>query len=52
MARHLAFGGTAKPLGRSLTCMASLAFVILLGAAFWAGAVWLGQILLRLGAGG
>jgi len=30
--------------------VACLAFVILLGLAFWAAAAWLGQILLRMGA--
>ena len=60
MARNLAFGGVARPAGRpsvrlgghSVSCVASLAFVIVLGVAFWAGAVWLGQILLRMGAAG
>jgi hypothetical protein len=28
--------------------MACLAFVIVLGSAFWAGAVWIGQVLLNL----
>ena len=59
MARHLAFGGIAKPtvglrgrpVGRSVTCVASLAFVIVLGAAFWAATAWIGEVLLQLGAG-
>jgi len=32
--------------------MACLAFVALLGVAFWAGAVWLGQVILRITAVG
>lgn len=50
MARHLAFGGVARPVGRGVSSVACLAFVILLGLAFWAAAAWLGQILLRMGA--
>ncbi len=52
MARHLVFGGAARPVGRGVTSVACLAFVVLLGLAFWAVAAWLGQILLRMGAGG
>ena len=50
MARHLVFGGVARPIGRGVSSVACLAFVILLGLAFWAAAAWLGQILLRTGA--
>jgi hypothetical protein len=46
MARHLVYGGTARPLGRGVTSLACLAFVAALGVAFWAGAVWLGQIII------
>jgi hypothetical protein len=52
MARHLAFGGAARPLGRSVSSVACLAFVALLGLAFWAGAVWIGQVLLHMGVWG
>ena len=52
MGRYLAFGGAARPVGRSVSSVACLAFVVLLALAFWAGAVWLGQILLRIGASG
>jgi hypothetical protein len=51
MARNLAFGGGARPLGRSVRSLACLAFVALLGVAFWAGALWLGQVLLRVSSG-
>ena len=49
MARYLTLGGTARPMGRSISSMACLAFVVLLGLAFWAGAAWLGQVLLQMG---
>ena len=50
MARHLAFGGVARPVGRGVSSVACLAFVVVMGMAFWAATAWLGQILLRLGA--
>jgi hypothetical protein len=49
MARHLAFGGGARSAGRGVSSIACLAFVLLLGVAFWAGAVWIGQFVLRIG---
>jgi hypothetical protein len=52
MGRHLAFGGAARPLGRSVSSLACLVFVVLLGLAFWAAALWLGQIVLRTNAAG
>jgi hypothetical protein len=51
MARHLAYGGLARPVGRSVSSVACLAFVALIGTAFWAGALWLGQIILTTTAG-
>jgi hypothetical protein len=49
MRRHLAFGGAARPeLNRSVSSVACLVFVVLLGLAFWAGAVWLAQALVRM----
>jgi hypothetical protein len=49
MRRHLAVGGATRPeLNRSVSSVACLAFVALLGLAFWAGAVWLAQVLVRL----
>jgi hypothetical protein len=61
MARQFAFGGAARPqtirtaasrpvVGRGVSSIACLAFVVLLGLAFWAGAAWLGQVLLQMGA--
>ena len=51
MARHLAFGGAARPLGRNASSVACLAFVALLALAFWAGALWIGEHLLRASSG-
>jgi len=49
MRRNLAFGGVARPeLNRGVSSVACLAFVAILGVAFWAGAVWLAEILVRL----
>ena len=47
MARHLTYGA-ARPTAKGLSSFACLAFVALLGVAFWAGAVWIGQAVLRL----
>jgi len=52
MARHLAFGGAARPVARGVSSFACLAFVALLGTAFWAGAVWLGELIIRVNAAG
>jgi hypothetical protein len=52
MARHLAYGGLARPVGRGVSSFACLAFVAVLGTAFWAGALWLGQIILTASASG
>jgi hypothetical protein len=49
MARHLAFGGVARPVGRSVSSVACLAFVLALGGAFWALVAWLGGALLSAG---
>jgi hypothetical protein len=49
MRRNLAFGGAPRPvLSRSVSSVACLAFVAVLGLAFWAGAVWLAQLLVRI----
>lgn len=49
MRPNLAFGGVARQeLNRSVSSVACLAFVALLGLAFWAGALWIGQVLLRI----
>jgi hypothetical protein len=49
MRRNLAFGGPARQeLNRGICSVACLAFVGLLSLAFWAGALWIGQILLQV----
>jgi len=49
MRRHLVFGGAARPeANRSVSSLACLAFVALLAVAFWAGALWIGQVVVRL----
>lgn len=48
MARNLAFGGARRVLGRNTSSLACLAFVALLGLAFWAGALWIGRLLMGL----
>jgi hypothetical protein len=35
-------------MAKSASSLACLAFVALLGVAFWAGAVWIGQAVLRI----
>ncbi len=52
MARNLVFGASRRPAVRCVSSLACLAFVFLLGAAFWSGAVWIGQALLQVSASG
>ena len=53
MRRDLAFGGATRPmLGRGASSVACLAFVVILALAFWAGALWLGELLLRVNGSG
>ena len=53
MRRNLAFEGLARPHGnRAVSSVACLAFVALLAVAFWAGAVWIAQLLVRVSQGG
>jgi hypothetical protein len=50
LARNLAFGGGASgPMGRSVSSIACLAFVVALAIAFWAGVVWIAQALVDIG---
>ena len=47
MRRDLAFGGPARlAAGRCARSLACLAFVFLIGAAFWLGVLWIGQALI------
>ena len=47
--RQLASFGGARHIERPARSIACLAFVALLGAAFWAGAVYIGQIFFAVG---
>jgi len=49
MRRNLAYGGVARPgINRGVSSVACLAFVALLGIAFWAGAIWIAELLVRI----
>jgi hypothetical protein len=49
MRRNLAFGGVTRPAtNRSVRSVACLAFVAVLAAAFWAGAVFIAQHLMTV----
>ena len=49
MRRNLSYGGIARPeLSRSVSSVACLAFVAVLGVAFWAGALWIAQLLVQV----
>lgn len=49
MRRNLVLGGvTRQELNRGVSSVACLAFVVLLGMAFWLGAVWLAQLFVRI----
>jgi hypothetical protein len=52
MRRNLAFGGSARPVGRTLSSIACLVFVVALAIAFWAGALWIGNFLMQVSSGG
>ncbi|WP_394763306.1 hypothetical protein [Phenylobacterium sp.] len=47
MARHLTYGA-ARPTAKGFSSFACFAFVALLGVAFWAGVIWIGQAVLRI----
>ena len=52
MRRDFAFTGVARQAERPIRSVACLAFVALLGAAFWAGAAWIADTFVRLAGGG
>jgi hypothetical protein len=53
MRRNLAYGGVTRPVvGRGVSSVACLAFVVFLALAFWAGAMWIGQAILQLSSSG
>lgn len=47
MRRDLAFTGATRQMERPARSIACLAFVTILGAAFWLGAAWIAQALLH-----
>ena len=47
MRRDLAFSGVTRHVERPARSIACIAFVALLGAAFWAGAAWIAEQFLR-----
>lgn len=51
MRRDLAFSGAARQAERPVRCIACLAFVGVLGAAFWTGAIYIDNYLRMAGAG-
>jgi len=48
MRRDLALTGATRQMERPARSIACLAFVAVLGAAFWVGAAWIVETLLRL----
>jgi hypothetical protein len=50
MGRKLATAGRPDSAPKAAESMACLLFVLLLAVAFWAGAVWIAESLIRLGA--
>jgi hypothetical protein len=51
MRRELAFGGVARHAERPVRSIACLVFVAILGAAVWAGAVFIAEHYLRMAPG-
>lgn len=49
MGRHFALSGAIRPDQRAARSMACIAFVIFLSIAFWAGALWIADFLIRVG---
>ena len=49
MSRNIAIGGFNRPARRGARSIACMAFVVVLGLAFWAGALLISQVLLRIG---
>ena len=48
LTRPAIFGGSASSTGKAASSVACLAFVALLATAFWAGALWIGETLVRI----
>lgn len=49
MRRNLALVGSNRTMQRGARSVACLAFVVFLSLAFWAGALWIADFLIRLG---
>lgn len=49
MRRNLALAGAGRPEQRAARSVACLAFVIFLSIAFWTGALWIAEFLMRMG---
>lgn len=47
MRRDLALTGVTRQIERPARSIACLAFVAVLGAAFWAGAAWIAEVIMR-----
>lgn len=45
---RFAFSGVARQAGRPVRSIACLAFVGVMGAAFWAGVIYIGENVLRM----
>jgi hypothetical protein len=52
MPRNAAMAGLSREPAKAPSSIACLAFVAVLATALWAGAVWIGHILLQVLAGG
>ena len=48
----LSQGNLASARQKDAKSVACIAFVAVLGVAFWSGAVWIGELLVRLSTGG
>lgn len=48
MSRHPAMGRSSRGQTKSVSSIACLAFVGVMGVAFWAGAVWIANTLIHL----
>ena len=48
MSLNAAFDGAARRSAKGVSSVACLAFVALLAVAFWAGALWVGNLVLQL----
>lgn len=52
MAHIASEGRVASARKKDAKSVACIGFVAVLGVAFWSGAVWIGELLVRLSAGG